>query len=432
MRSRHARLLPAPLARNAASGRSAIRKRGWTVSPAELVAASAGPLGDDVRSDTHVAFEPGPAPLQITVTSKVDYLYGTAIEAAIRRVATAFDVTTGSLTVTDGGALEWVVSARTEACLRRAGCDGDGVLPEPAPGATTPRRRERLRRSRLYVPGNRPKLMISAGLYDADGIILDLEDSVPPADKDLARILVRNALVALDWGQSERMVRINQGPQGDRDLASIAPHNVHVVLLPKVEDPDQVRHVAERLRELVDDEPPLLMPILESPQGVHRAYSIAAADETVVALTLGLEDLSAELGAPRTTEATESFLARQTTVYAARAAAVQPIASVYSDIQNEQGLAEYIRRERALGFDGIGCIHPRQIPVVHKEMTPTEEEVDRAMRIVRAAREAEARGLGAVAVGSKMVDPPVVKQAYRTVELAVSGGVLDPGWDEDE
>jgi citrate lyase subunit beta/citryl-CoA lyase len=406
------------------------------VSSAELVAASAGPLGDDVRSDTHVAFVPGTAPLEISVKSKVDYLYGTAIEAAIRRVTAALDVTTGSLTVTDGGALEWVLLARTEACLRRAGCDGAGVLPEPAPGASAPRRRERLRRSRLYVPGNRPKLMISAGLYDADGVILDLEDSVPPADKDLARVLVRNALVALDWGSSERMVRINQGPHGDRDLEAIAPHNVHVVLLPKVEDPDQVRHAAGRLRSLTggeplaDDEPPFLMPILESPQGVHRAYSIAAADETVVALTLGLEDLSAELGAPRTAEATESFLARQTTVYAARAAAVQPIASVYSDIQNEQGLAEYIRRERALGFDGIGCIHPRQIPVVHKEMTPAQEEVDRAMRIVRAAREAEARGLGAVAVGSKMVDRPVVKQAYRTVELAVSGGVLDPGWDE--
>jgi citrate lyase subunit beta/citryl-CoA lyase len=397
-----------------------------------LAAASAGPFGDDVRSDTHVSYEPGEGSLQVSVSSKVDYLYGEAIEAAVRRVTLAFGVTTGSLTVTDGGALEWVVLARTEACLRRAGCEGDAVLPLPAPNAATPRRRERLRRSRLYVPGNRPKLMLSAGLYEADGIILDLEDAVPPADKDVARILVRNALVALDWGHSERMVRINQGPHGDRDLEAISPHNVHVVLLPKVEDPARVKDVSDRLRELTGDEPPFLMPILESPEGVHRAFEIARVDETVVALTLGLEDLSAELGAPRTSDGTESFLARQTTVYAARAASVQPIASVYSDIQNEQGLAEYVRRERALGFDGIGCIHPRQIPVVHREMTPTEEEVDRAVKIVRAAREAEARGLGAVAVGSKMVDRPVVKQAFRCVELALAGGVLDPGWDENE
>ena len=152
----------------------------------------------------------------------------------------------------------------------------------------------------------------------------------------------------------------------------------------------------------------------------------------MVALTLGLEDLSAELGAPRTVEGWESFLARQSTVYAARAAGVQPIASVYSDIEDEKGLAAYVQRERGLGFDGIGCIHPRQIPVVHREMSPSSAEVERAVRVVRAAREAEARGLGAVAVGSKMVDPPVVAQAFRTVDLAIAGGLLDAEWDAPE
>jgi citrate lyase subunit beta/citryl-CoA lyase len=176
----------------------------------------------------------------------------------------------------------------------------------------------------------------------------------------------------------------------------------------------------------------MLMPILESPQGIHRAFEIAAADELVVALTLGLEDLSAELGAPRTEAGWESFTARQTTVYAARAARVQPIASVFSDLSDEAALARYVQRERGLGFDGIGCIHPRQIPVVHREMTPTDAEADKAVRIVRAARDAERRGLGAVAVGSKMVDPPVVVQAVRTVELAVAGGVLAEDWDGGE
>ena len=172
------------------------------------------------------------------------------------------------------------------------------------------------------------------------------------------------------------------------------------------------------------------MPILESPLGIHRAFDIAICEQSIVALTLGLEDLSAELGAPRTEEGWESFLGRQTTVYAARAAGVQPIASVYSDINDEQGLAAYIHRERGLGFDGIGCIHPRQIPIVHREMTPTQAQAEKAIAIVRAAREAERLGLGAVAVGSKMVDPPVVKQAFRTVELAIAGGVLASDWDE--
>jgi citrate lyase subunit beta/citryl-CoA lyase len=398
---------------------------------AEIKPASAGPTAERVRSDLHVAFEPTGGDLTLEISSKVDYLYGEAIETAVRRVAKAFGLTTGRLSVNDSGALEWVILARVETCLRRAGFDGPSVLPDAGPGADAPRERERLRRSRLYIPGNQPKLMISGGLYGADGIILDLEDSVPPSEKDGARILVRNALVALDWGSSERMVRINQGATGEEDLAAIAGHNPHTVLVPKVETAAQVGRAAEVLRALCGDHAPFLMPILESPRGIHNAFEIAAADPTVVALTIGLEDLSAELAAPRTAEGTESFFARQMTVYAARAAAVQPIASVYSDIDNEEGLAAYVHRERGLGFDGIGCIHPRQIPVVHREMTPSEAEVERAVRVVRAAREAEERGLGAVALGSKMVDPPVVKQAFRTVDLAVAGGALDAGWDTE-
>jgi len=402
------------------------------MSETPVQAASVGPLGESVRSDLHVAFEPAPHPLQVRVESKVDYLYRDAIAASARRVADAFGVAEGTLALTDAGALEWVILARVETCLRRAGCDGPPVLPPPDPHQRAPRLRERLRRSRLYLPGNQPKLVLSAGLYEADALILDLEDSVPPAEKDAARILVRNALVALDFGRSERTVRVNQGALGEADLEAIAPHNVHLVLLPKVEDPDQVRRVAERLRELCGDgDAPLLMPILESPRGVFRALDIAGADPLVAALTLGLEDLSAELGAPRSAEGTESFLARQTVVYAARAAGVPPIASVYSDVQDEAGLAAYVRREKALGFDGIGCIHPRQIAVVHREMTPTAAEVERAVRVVRAAREAEARGLGVVSVGSKMVDPPVVKQAQRTVALAIAAGALAPGWENE-
>jgi citrate lyase subunit beta/citryl-CoA lyase len=382
-----------------------------------------------VRSDLNVAYEPGTGPLAVDITSKVDYLYGDAIQAAVNRVTKAYGVTTGQLTITDAGALEWVILARLETCFRRAGLTGERVLPEPGSDMAVPRQRERLRRSRLYIPGNQPKLMLSAGLYGADGIILDLEDSVPPAEKDAARLLVRNAMVALDLGGSERMVRINQGAAGEADLEELVACNVHTLLLPKVETADEVRHIAALLRELTD-EPPFLMPIIESPRGVANAYEIAAADELNVVLTLGLEDLSAELGAPRSSDGWESFLARQTTVYAARAAGLQPIASVFSDISDEAALAAYVQRERGLGFDGIGCIHPRQVQIVHREMTPTPAQVDRAVKIVRAAREAEARGLGAVAVGSKMVDPPVMKQAFRTVDLAVAAGALAPDWEE--
>ncbi len=397
----------------------------------DITPAVAGPQGEGVRSDLNVGFEPTSGGLAIFVTSKVDYLYGEAITSAVQRVAAAFAVTSGRLTVTDAGALEWVILARTETCLRRAGFAGPAILPEAGPGQGEPRRRERLRRSRLYVPGNQPKLMVSAGLYGADGIILDLEDAVPPAEKDAARILVRNALVALDWGGAERMVRVNQGIRGEEDLMALGNHNPHTFLLPKVEGVAQVQRAATVLAECAGEDAAFLMPIIESPAGIHHAFEIAACERSVVALTLGLEDLSAELGAPRTKEGWESFLARQTTVHAARAAGVQPIASVYPAIDDEPGLAAYVRRERGLGFDGVGCIHPRQIPVVHREMTPSLEEVERAVRVVRAAREAEARGFGVVSVGSKLVDPPVVRQALRTVDLAVAGGVLTADWDTE-
>ncbi len=390
-----------------------------------IVPAQAGPSGEKIRSDLTVRYEPGPHTFELEISSKVGYLYGDAIHAAARRVANALGATTGTLTVEDFGALEWVILARVETCLRRAGFDGDPVLPAPAPDARAAQVRDRLRRSRLYVPGNQPKLMLSAGLYGADGIILDLEDSVPPAEKDAARILVRNALVAMDFGGAERMVRINQDTAGTADIDAIAPHNVHTVLIPKVERPEQVRRTAARLSQSGEAQP-FLMPILESPLGIRNAYEIAAADPSIVALTLGLEDLSAELGAPRTADAWESFLARQTIVYAARAADVSPIASVFSDVRDEAGLEAYVRRERALGFDGVGCIHPRQIPVVHRAMAPSESELERALRIVQAAQTAKAKGFGTVAVGSKMVDPPVVRQAERTVRLAVAAGMIAP------
>ena len=167
--------------------------------------------------------------------------------------------------------------ARAEACLRLAGASGPAVLPEAHPSCRRPRARERLRRSRLYLPGNRPKLMLSAGLYGADGLILDLEDSVTPADKDAARLLVRNALIALDWGSSERMVRVNQGELGPRGSAPDRPPQ------PPCRAAAQGRGSGAgapgrgaRCARSSETGAPFLMPILESPLGIHRAFEIAS------------------------------------------------------------------------------------------------------------------------------------------------------------
>jgi citrate lyase subunit beta/citryl-CoA lyase len=135
-------------------------------------------------------------------------------------------------------------------------------------------------------------------------------------------------------------------------------------------------------------------------------------------MAIGLEDFTADLGVKRTESGDESLYARTRLVNACKAAGIQPIDSVYSDVANMEGLLKNVQTSRALGFEGMGCIHPRQVPVIREAFVPSVEEVDKARRIVAAFKEAEARGSGVVALGSKMIDPPVVKRALKTLELA--------------
>ncbi|MDM7913993.1 MAG: CoA ester lyase [Candidatus Eisenbacteria bacterium] len=263
-----------------------------------------------------------------------------------------------------------------------------------------------------------------------DGIILDLEDSVAPAEKDAARLLVRNALRSVDFGACERMVRINQLPMGFDDLEAVIPENVHVVLIPKCESAQHVHDVEAKIRSLrrSDDPQVFLMPILETALGVLNAFEIATASRAIVALTIGLEDYTADIGTARTEQGAESLWARSMVINAARAAGVAPIDSVYSDVMNTEGLRASVLEAKALGFEGKGCIHPGQIRVIHEGFAPTAAEIERATKIVRAFEDAEAKGLGVVSLGSKMIDAPVVKRANRTVRLAIRSGKLAEGW----
>jgi len=396
----------------------------------------AGKRGPDVRSDCWIGVRLGDAGgLGISIASKVARMYGAGIEKQMREGCAALGVSHAEVTVEDQGALPYTLAARLETAVRRAGHEPAGpYLPPMNPRCEVAVRRDRPRRSRLYLPGNEPKFHPNAGLHEPDGVILDLEDSVAPAEKDAARVLVRNALRTLDFHGSERMVRINQGERGLEDLAWIVPHNVHLVLIPKVEDPHQVVEVDRRCAALLQEAgsagPVLLMPIVESALGAWRAYEIAAACDNVVALAIGLEDYTADIGAARTDAGTESFWARAQVLNGARAAGVQPIDTVFSDVTDAEGLRASVREAKALGFVGKGCIHPRQIAVVHDAFAPEAGEIDRACRIVRAFEEAEARGLGVVSLGSKMIDAPVVKRALTTVAAAVQAGRLAEDWRE--
>ncbi len=393
-----------------------------------------GRRGEKVRSDCWVSVNlRDGGGLAIELQSKVDALYGADIRRLIQEGCAALGVADAVIAVEDQGALPFVLAARLEAAVRRADPDCQGqFLPPLSPRNTGASPRERPRRSRLYLPGNEPKFFINAGLHGPDGIILDLEDSVAPAEKDAARVLVRNALRAVDFHGAERMVRINQGERGLEDLEWVVPHHVHLILVPKVEHPRQVDRIQNRIEEIQEKHRHThdiwLMPIVESALGAWRALEIATAADTVVALAIGLEDYTADIGAERTLAGTESFWARSQVLNGARAAGVQPIDTVFSDVDDLAGLRAAVEEARSLGFVGKGCIHPRQIAVVHDAFAPREEVITRAKRIVLAFEQAEREGLGVVALGSKMIDPPVVKRALATVASAIAAGKLDPDW----
>jgi citrate lyase subunit beta/citryl-CoA lyase len=391
--------------------------------------AEAGPRGNDVRSDLHVAFEPLEARgIEIQVESRVAAYYGANIHAQAQRVLTELGVAGGRLSIRDQGALPFVISARIETAVRRAGFGKDlRSLPEqtnlPAPSA-----KDRLRRSRLYLPGTEPKYFVNAGLHEPDAVILDLEDSVHPSEKDSARILVRNALRAVDFGAAERMVRINQLPLGLADLEEVVSEAPDLILIPKTERAEQVVEVDRCVQEIAKcfkiKRPVWLMPILESALGVENAFAIASATQRVVALTIGLEDYTADLGVVKTREGNESLYARQRLVNAARASGIQTIDSVYGDVADSDGLRDWGQRARAMGFEGMGCIHPRQIPVIHEAFAPSAIEIEKALKIVAAFDEAQKNGLGVVSLGSKMIDPPVVQRALRLVAQAKAMGLV--------
>jgi citrate lyase subunit beta / citryl-CoA lyase len=385
--------------------------------------AITGNQGDQIRSDCQVKLTlPGKGGITIKLVSKVERMFGKQIRQQATEVLETMGIAHALLEIDDSGALPFVIGARIEAAVKQLLSSERSWIPPLIEQNRYETGKERFRFSRLYLPGNSPSLMLNAGIHHPNGIILDLEDSVAPDKKDEARLLVRNALCQVDFYGAERMVRINQLPAGLADLDEVVPHQLHLVLLPKCEHGSQVVRVADHIRNILkahrQDREVFLMPIIESCLGVENAFEIATSSEAVVAMAIGLEDYTADLGVGRSESGKESLYARTRLVNACKAAGIQPIDSVYSDVANMEGLKNNVSTSRALGFEGMGCIHPRQIPVIHEAFIPGKEEIEKARRIVEAFEEARARGSGVVALGSKMIDPPVVKRAQKTLDLA--------------
>jgi citrate lyase subunit beta / citryl-CoA lyase len=394
---------------------------------------TAGNGEEGVRSDCFVSLTlREDSGIEVNLNSRVKSLYGNSIQALARDMLGFYDIAHATLHIDDRGALPFVLAARMEAVIRKMiHTDREYLLPVlPQNLNITARDADRL--SRLYLPGNNPKLMLNAGIYGSHGVILDLEDSVAPEKKAEARFLVRNALRSVDFYGSERMVRINQLPAGIEDLKFVVPQPVNLILLPKCESADQVMEADKAISGILGhkNETIHLMPIIESAAGVLNSAAIARASGNVVAIAIGLEDYAADLGVQRTSEGRESFYARSMVVNAARAAGIQPIDSVFSNIDDRDALADNVKESKSLGFTGMGCIHPRQVAVIHENFLPGEEEIAKAAKIVKAFENTEKEGSGVVAVNSKMIDPPVVKQALITINRALRSGRIKSDWRE--
>ncbi|MCG8483762.1 MAG: citrate (pro-3S)-lyase subunit beta [Clostridia bacterium] len=284
---------------------------------------------------------------------------------------------------------------------------------------------KRLRRTMLYVPGNNPGMIRDAHIYGSDSIMFDLEDSVSINEKDAARFLVYSALETIDYGRSEVVVRINglDTPFGKEDVKAMVSVKPDIIRLPKTEKPEDIIQIDELIGELeaeigIEVGTIKLMAAVENALGAINAYQIASASKRLVGIAIGAEDFVTDLKTTRSLDGIELLTARSMILFAARAAGIDAIDTVFSDVNDEEGFEKEVRLIKQLGFDGKSIINPRQIEIIHRIFTPTEEEINKSMRIIQAIKEAESRGSGVVNLDGKMIDKPIVQRAQRIIDLA--------------
>ena len=287
-----------------------------------------------------------------------------------------------------------------------------------------------MRRSMLFLPGNNPNLLINGNCLGSDAVIFDLEDAVAPAEKDAARILVRNTMRYMDFRGCEMIVRINSVDTAfwQKDLDMILPYKPALILLPKsgcAEDVLTVDAYMTQLEEKLGMEKNTvgLMPLIETAAGVENSFAIASSTKRVQALFLGAEDLTADLQCKRTKEGREIEYARTRLVVAARAAGVQVYDTPFTDVNDDEGIVVDAQLAKALGFNGKASISPRHVEVINAVFSPTQKEIDYAYEVMEAIETAKAQGKGAIALHGKMIDAPIVARAQQTIAIAEELGM---------
>ena len=297
----------------------------------------------------------------------------------------------------------------------------------------------KLRRTMMYVPGNNPGMLKDAHIYGADSLMFDLEDSVALNEKDSARFLVYNCLKSVDYEGMETVVRINglDTPFGVEDLEAIVRAQPDIIRLPKTETAQDIIDV-ENIIERVEKEAGIpvgktkMMAAVESALGVLNALDIAKASKRLIGIAIGAEDFVTDMKTTRSPEGIELLAARSQVVLAARAAGIYALDTVYSDVNNDEGFENEVKLIKQLGFDGKSIINPRQIDIVNRVYVPSEKEIDKAIRVIRAAKEAEKKGSGVVSLNGKMVDKPIIERAKRALLLAKASNVHFEGGEDLE
>ena len=290
-----------------------------------------------------------------------------------------------------------------------------------------------MRRTMLFLPGNNPNMIANGGILGSDSIILDLEDAVAPDQKDAARELVKNALVAVDFGKCEIIIRINglDTPYWEEDLEELIPLKPDAIMPPKVSSGDYIRQLDEKITQVEQKNgmkpgTTKLIALLETAQGIENAYEIACASERMTAMFLGAEDLTADLRCARTKEGGEIAYARGRIVCAARAAGIEVYDTPFTDVEDLQGLEKDARLAKGLGFTGKASISPRHVDCINRVFSPTQKEIQYALDVFAAIEQAKAMGKGAISLRGKMIDAPIVQRAKIVLDAAREiGGLLD-------
>lgn len=287
-----------------------------------------------------------------------------------------------------------------------------------------------LRRTMLFIPGNNPGMLQNAGILGADSIILDLEDAVSLDEKDSARILVRNAIKTVDYSNCELVVRINplDTPFGYDDVDTIARVKPDALLLAKATEKG-MKSVDELLTKIEKEEgfeegSIKLIPLIETAYGLENIYSIISSSSRSIAVLLGAEDLTADLGIKRTKEGEEIAYARSKTAAACKALRVDAIDTPFTDTNDPEGLARDTQKAKSIGMSGKAAINPRQVDVIHGVFAPTEAEITYALRVLEAKEKAFKEGKGVFSLDGKMVDAPIIARANATLEKARLSGLL--------